>query len=113
MVEVVNKRYQRPDIDVTRNGPFGNPYTHLVTYGGYGIRVKTREIAIDRFAEYFYSERGRQLRQRCMLEIPDGATIGCVCHPLRCHADIIAGYLNWKRNPEFNGPKARSVIYET
>lgn len=97
MVSVVNLKYQRARVDVTRRGPFGNPFTHLA-YGTAGIKVKSRDEAVDRFAEWFYSERGRALRQRCVEEIQDGATIGCVCHPKRCHADIIAGYLNWKRN---------------
>lgn len=111
MVVVVNLNFQKPDIKVCRPTAYGNPYTHLATLTTAGFHVKDRDEAVNRFAEWFYSERGRALRQRATLEIPDGSTIGCVCAPKRCHADIIAGYLNWKRNFEFNGPKARTVLY--
>lgn len=112
-VQVKNLNYERAQIDVTRKGPFGNPFTHL-SQGSFGIRVKDRDEAVDRFIEYFYSERGRSFRQRCLLEIPAGATIGCVCAPKRCHADVIAGYVNWKKSFEHNtAPKARTVIYDT
>lgn len=109
MAITVNKNYEKADIDATRNGPFGNPFTHLA-YGRAGIKVKNRDEAVDRFIEYFYSERGRSFRQRCLREIPRDSKIGCVCAPLRCHADIIAGYINWKTNYKFEGPKARTVI---
>jgi len=113
MVKVVNTRREVADVNICRPTIYGNPFTHLVVGigGGAAINVKDRDEAINRFAEWFYSERQRALRQRALLEIPDGAKLGCVCSPLRCHGDILAGYLNWKRNPEFNGPKARTVIW--
>lgn len=73
-----------------RPGPFGNPFA---------IRDGLiREEAILKFTEYFYSEKGRGLRELTLAKIPDGATLGCVCVPKPCHAEIIAGYLNWKRS---------------
>jgi hypothetical protein len=78
-----------------------------------GFHVKTREDAVSKFAEYFYSEHGRKLRERALLEIPDGAKIGCYCAPLSCHGDIIAGYLNYKRDYKFESPKAITKIYAT
>jgi len=77
---------------------------------GIGHKVATREQAISKFAEYWYSERGRRLRQQAMLEIPLDAVLGCYCAPLLCHGDIIAGYLNWKRSKYFEGPKGRTVV---
>lgn len=98
MVKVVNLRYEKADIRVCRPGPFGNPYTHLVlAYGQPGIHVRDRSESILRFAIYFYSERGRGLREKALAEISSEAKIGCWCAPVRCHGDIIAGYLNWKR----------------
>jgi hypothetical protein len=98
MVRVVNLNFQKCDVEVCRPGPFGNPYSHLL-YATAGIHVRNRDEAVDRFAEYFYSEKGRPLRERTLAEISDNVTIGCHCAPKRCHADIIAGYLNWKRIP--------------
>lgn len=95
MVKVVNIHYERADIKVCRPADLSNPYTHLPY--GLGVRVKDRDTAVNRFAELWYSEDMRSLRERALREISDNATLGCVCAPKRCHADIIAGYLNWKR----------------
>ena len=95
MVTVTNLRFRKADVDVTRKGPYGNPYTHLA-YGRAGIKVKDRDAAINYFAEFWYSEKARPLRKRALREIPTNGTVGCVCAPLRCHAEIIAGYINWK-----------------
>jgi hypothetical protein len=100
VVTVVNLRKETCDIPVCRPTVYGN-------FPGYGNPEKAVEI----FANWFYSELGRKLRQRALIEISDGMKIGCHCAPKSCHADIIAGYLNWKRNIEFNGPKARTVLY--
>jgi len=110
MVTVVNLTKEKADKAVCRPTIYGNPFV-LSPSGPYGFRVLTREDAILRFAEYFYSESRRDLRQRALLEIPDGSTIGCHCDPLPCHAHIIAGYLNWKRNYKWEGPKAVTKIY--
>ncbi len=90
MVCVVNFRYRvRPGvIPVCRPTAYGNPYK---------ITVYDKDTAIALFAEFFYSEQGRKLREKALRDIPPDATIGCYCAPERCHADIIAGYLNWKR----------------
>jgi hypothetical protein len=93
MVTVVNLRKERADIPVCRPTAYGNPYIG---------HERVRDWVIEKFAEFFYSERGRELRQRALVEIPPNAKIGCHCAPLRCHADIIAGYLNWKREVTFD-----------
>ena len=100
-VTVVNIMKERCDIPVCRPTIYGN-------FPGFG---SPRINAVENFAVYFYSNAGKKLRQCALLEIPDGAKIGCYCAPLPCHADIIAGYLNWKRQIEFSGPKAKTVIY--
>lgn len=96
MVTVVNLSFERPGTIVTRQTVYGNPYTWHLAYSP-GFYVRNRDEAVNRFAEFFYSEKGRWLRVKALAEIPDGSTIGCVCAPKRCHGDIIAGYLNWKR----------------
>lgn len=99
MVTVVNINYERADILATRPGPYGNPWSHLV-YGTAGFHVKDRDEAILRFAVWFYSEKGRYLREKALAEIPDNCRLGCVCVPKSCHASIIAGYINWKRSQQ-------------
>jgi hypothetical protein len=98
MVTVVNVLRERVKIVVHRPSLYGNPYSHLMANTTAArFRCETREEAIAKFAEFFYSDLGKRLRVRALAEIPDGASIGCYCAPKSCHADIIAGYLNWKR----------------
>jgi Domain of unknown function (DUF4326) len=96
MVSVVNINYERADIKATRPGPFGNPFSHLA-YGTARVKVRTREEAVLCYAVWFYSRAGRYLREKALVEIPDGRRLGCVCVPKTCHAEIIAGYVNAKR----------------
>jgi hypothetical protein len=90
-VKVVNIKKESCDIPVCRPTIFGN-------FMGFG---NPRKNAVEAFALYFYSEDGRKLREKALKEIPENAKIGCYCSPEPCHADIIAGYLNWKRSLQF------------
>lgn len=96
MVTVVNILKERADIPVCRPTMYGNPY--LVTSLKDSVAY---DEAVLMFAMFFYSERGRELRHKALAEISSDAKIGCYCAPMRCHADIIAGYLNWKRDLSF------------
>ena len=58
-----------------------------------------RENAIIEFAIYWFSPAQQPLRKMA-LESLAGKTLACWCAPLWCHADIIAGYLNWKNSKE-------------
>jgi hypothetical protein len=92
-------------IKVTRPSIFGNPFTHLACGWGCASKnhherthVKNREEAIALFTEYWYADEQRGLRVIAREDFPADAILVCVCHPKPCHADIIAGYLNWRRN---------------
>lgn len=61
------------------------------------IRNGVRGTAIAEFARYFYAPEQKWLREKALEEIPPDAVLGCWCAPNRCHADIVVGYLEWKR----------------
>ena len=69
--------------------PFHNPF-HIGKDG-------TRDEVIAKFAAYWYDAKQWKLRQTAVIMFDDYETLGCWCHPDRCHGDIIAGYVNWKR----------------
>lgn len=69
--------------------PFHNPF-HIGKDG-------TRAEVIAKFAAYWYAPERGLLRQYALLTIRDDDTLGCWCYPCECHGDIIAGYVNWKR----------------
>jgi Domain of unknown function (DUF4326) len=104
MVTVVNCRFVPCNRVVTRPSIFGNPFTHrpcgwgCLSKKNHATHVPTREEAILSFAEYWYADEQRGLRLMALEDFPPNATLGCVCHPKPCHADIIAGYINWRRN---------------
>lgn len=85
VVTVVNIRHDWANVPVFRPTEYGNPFRG------------NRDDAVNKFAELWYSESYRCLREKALQEIRDGVVLGCYCTPKRCHADIIAGYLNWKR----------------
>lgn len=105
MITVDN--YKSPDgsrrIKVTRPSIFSNPFSHkpcgwaCASNNSHVIHVNSREEAISKFAEYWYAPEQKGLRLLA-LDFPADAVLICVCHPKSCHADIIAGYVNWKRN---------------
>lgn len=68
---------------------YHNPY--------HGGKVGGRENAILKFIFYFWNPDAPSLRHQAATEIDENEILGCWCHPLDCHCDIIAGYVNWKR----------------
>jgi hypothetical protein len=51
-----------------------------------------------KFIIYWYAPEQKYLRDQALAEIPEDADLGCWCKPKSCHVDIIAGYLEWRRN---------------
>lgn len=71
-----------------KRSPWHNPFR---------IKGGIRGTAIADFAAYFYAPEQKWLRDKALAEISEDAVLGCWCAPLDCHADIVAGYLKWKR----------------
>lgn len=69
--------------------PFHNPF-HIGKDG-------TRAEVIAKFAAYWYDPEQWKLRHMADITIDDNEILGCWCRPEFCHGDIIAGYLNWRR----------------
>lgn len=79
MVRVVNIRdTSKYDVDITRNGPYGNAY--LIGRDG------TREEVIELYRVWL---RNFLKHTPDYLEPLRGKTLGCVCKPLPCHGDVI------------------------
>lgn len=72
--------------------PFHNPF-HVGKDG-------TRREVLEKFAVYWYAPSQVAFRRTALIMIQDDDIIGCWCHPLSCHGDIIAGYLAWHRAEE-------------
>lgn len=67
------------------SGPFGNPFQ----IGVDGIRGECCKL----FEEWFYSPEGEKV-QDAAKTIPQDAVLGCFCSPRKCHAQVIADYVN-------------------
>lgn len=79
--------HRRPGI-AAGDSPFCKPWS----MGGHG-----RDFAMIAFALYWFSPEQAPLRKMAR-ESLTGKRIACWCAPQWCHADIIAGYLNWKNS---------------
>lgn len=64
-------------------GYYGNPFNS-----------GTREEKINNFKTYFYNRLKSDPEYRKKIHDLKGKTLGCFCIPLKCHASVIADYLN-------------------
>lgn len=96
MTERVN--WNEPyDVLITRPSKFSNPYSHkentLALY-----KTNSRKESIEKFKEYFYSNK--ELQESCGKELR-GKRIACVCKRNEsCHGDIIVDFL--ENSPKVN-----------
>jgi len=83
MCQVVNKYKSDYDVDIQRGTIWGNPFSdsdrahNIARYKPYIIKkIKSGDITIE------------------MLKSLRGKRLGCTCHPLPCHGDIIVAIVN-------------------
>lgn len=74
---VVNIRREEADIDITRAGPWGNPFV----IGTHGNR---REV-IEQYRVWIMT----QPALLSSLQALRGKRLGCVCKPKPCHGDVL------------------------
>jgi hypothetical protein len=74
------------------DGYFGNP--HPIGWCDICKREHDRDDCIKAFSVAFYKRvREDAVYRRHVLELK-GKTLGCFCHPLPCHGNIIANWVN-------------------
>lgn len=83
---VVNLRRDKYSVYIGRPSMFGNPF--IIDKDG------SRDEVIMKYREYFYHHLESEPEFKKAVEELRGKTLGCYCHPLPCHGDIIAEYLN-------------------
>lgn len=81
-------------------GRFWSGHAESCYHNPFHIGKGTREECILKFIEYWYAPEQKWLREGALNTFEDDAVLGCWCHPLLCHGDIIAGYVNWKRESQ-------------
>lgn len=85
VTEVVNLLTRSCDVYIGRGTPFGNPYM----LGRDGDRQEViRLYKID-----FYFKIKNDPVFRAEVEALRGKKLGCHCHPMPCHGDVIVEYL--------------------
>jgi len=84
VTKVVHCKKEKYDIYCGRPGPYGNPF--VIGRDG------NRENVIKKYKEWFYHKDQKQFRED--IKILKGKTLACWCHPIKCHCDIIAEYLD-------------------
>lgn len=84
------------DVDITRNGPWGNPFTHIKDRPTQAeFVVETRQDSIEHFKIWLVNSpdpRAQWMRDNIMQL--RGKTLGCHCKkksdPKACHGDVLA-----------------------
>ena len=97
MTRVVNiKKYNGDYVYIGRGSKWGNPY--LIGKDG------TRDEVIIKYEQYI---RGKP---ELLADLPKlvGETLGCYCHPKKCHGDILVKLLH-ERGEVKNDTKIRSI----
>lgn len=82
---VVNVRKEQSDVYIGRPSKYGNPYV----IGRDGDREKVVRL----YKIWFFNPLQQQLREDARRELK-GKKIGCYCHPLACHGDVLAEYVD-------------------
>lgn len=85
VTELLNIRHGKADVYIGRGSPFGNPYV-------LGIDGDRNEV-IRLYRIYFYDKIMRDSKFRLDVEALRGKKLGCHCHPMPCHGDVIVEYL--------------------
>lgn len=87
---VVNRLHSAFDVDISRAGPWGNPF-HLAA----GASDEARGDVISRFDRWLRTSpvpRARYMREN--IRQLDGKVLGCYCKSKACHGDVLVRYLN-------------------
>lgn len=84
---VVHFKKQPYDVYVGRPSKWGNPYSHKDGTKA-EFKVDSREQAIAAYREWITQGDGAHLLEH--LHELKGKILGCWCHPLACHADVLA-----------------------
>lgn len=85
---VVNCKQSPYDIYIGRPSKWGNPYSHKKDGKTLAeFIVDTREEAIEAYREYITNGDGKHLLND--LSELKGKFLGCWCHPLPCHGDVL------------------------
>lgn len=100
MIYIYNRRtetHNKNDFYIGRGSVLGNPYSHIKDRKTKAIyEAKDRDDAIDKYSHYFDLMYGsNKAFTQAIDEIfevyksGDDVFLGCFCHPLRCHGDVI------------------------
>jgi len=85
---VVCKYRERYDVDITRSGRWGNPYSHLKNSRA-AIRVRTSAEAVARYREWARSKPDLVAAIKRELQ---GKVLGCSCDDSNtqpCHGNVL------------------------
>lgn len=92
---VVHCKQAEYDVYIGRPSEWGNPWTHKAGTRARFI-VPTREEAIERYRENLWWQV-RTLGQPFVEKLAalHGKRLGCWCHPLPCHGDVLVKAAAW------------------
>jgi hypothetical protein len=89
ITKVANLKNGPFDVYIGRPSKWGNPYSHKEgTLAEF--KVLSRKEAIEKYEEYLLNN---EELMSSLIELK-GKTLGCWCHPKKCHGDILSKLVN-------------------
>lgn len=94
---VVDIRHAKFDVYIGRagngeSGYFGNPFKLT--------DESQRAAVLEKYKIYFIERMQRDKFFKAKILELRGKVLGCFCHPMMCHGDVIANYLNALENDD-------------
>lgn len=95
VTKVVHCMKEPYDVDISRLGKWGNPFTHKEGTRA-SVIVASREEAIEKYREYILNKP--ELLDA--LHELKGKTLGCWCKPKACHGDVLVELIKERLSDE-------------
>lgn len=90
MSKVVHFKKEHFDVFIGRPTKWGNPFTHIPDGTRAKFVVATREQAIAEYEKWIWTQ------PHLIAALPElkDKILGCWCHPLACHGDVLVRLAN-------------------
>lgn len=86
-MKLVHCKREKYNVYIGRPSKWGNPYSHKKEGCTAFYLVESRDEAVELYRKWITEGEGKRL----LLDLHElkGKTLGCWCHPQRCHGEVL------------------------
>lgn len=93
---VVHCKRAPHDVYIGRPSKWGNPFSHKQGTAARYL-VASRDEAIEAYRKHLWDQINNKEIDIDELAALDGKTLGCWCHPKRCHGEVLLQAAQWAK----------------